>query len=101
MPFDICTGVCHPPRRIRLDSLISREFPLARGFGDPHAQVSLVQGHLGLGPQEIVFLVVVEFLDLVGIEGLGVETEVRDGTEKVCRTNIRWVRSTSTGRSFS
>ena len=66
-----------------MDPLISREFQLARGFGDPHAQVSLVQGHLGLGPQEIVFLVVVEFLDLVGVQGLGVETEVRDGTIEV------------------
>ena len=48
--------------------------------------MSLVQGHLGLGPQEIVFLVVVEFLDLVGVQGLGVETEVRDGAGEIrCR----------------
>ena len=45
--------------------------------------MSLVQGHLGLGPQEIVFLVVVEFLHLVGVQGLGVETEVRDGTVEI------------------
>ena len=64
-----------------MDPLISREFQLARGFGDPHAQVSLVQGHLGLGPQKVILLVIVEFLDLVGVQGLGVETEVRDGAE--------------------
>ena len=66
-----------------MNPLISRQLELPRGFGDPHAQVSLVQGHLGLGPQEIVFLVVVEFLHLVGVQGLGVETEVRDGAEKL------------------
>ena len=63
-----------------MEPLISRQLELPGGFGDPHAQVSLVQGHLGLGPQEIVFLVIIEFLDLVSTEDLGVETEVCDGT---------------------
>ena len=48
--------------------------------------MSLVQGHLGLGPQKVILLVIVEFLDLVGVQGLGVETEVRDGTGEIrCR----------------
>ena len=55
----------------------------ARGrVGDPHPQVPFVKGDQVLAVPKAFRVVVVQLADLVGVESLGVEAEVGDGTVK-------------------
>ena len=71
----------HRLRWILLQPICPGDLEPGRWVGHAHPQVALVEGHQVLAVPKAFRIVVVEFPDLVGVEGLPfVKSDIRDGT---------------------